>query len=88
MDKKILEGVLKDAGKLKDGAYQLDSGGGHGLLVSAGSAITTLDDVTKVELCATHLVAHTARGERYFLDLAVVLGVKLGAPKSDGAGFV
>ncbi len=88
MDKKTFESVLKDAGKLKDGAYLLGDGDGQGLLLSAGSSMVTLEQVKRVELRAGYLVAETQKKERYYLDLSLVMGLKVGAPPSEGAGFV
>ena len=88
MTKKGLEDLLKHAAELKDGAYQLDSGTSNGMLISAGGAMVTVENVVKMKLGAGYVDAETKKGERYLVDLACVIGVKLGTPPVEGAGFV
>ena len=88
MTKKGLEDMLKDAAEFKDGAYHLSPGTNNGMLISAGGAMVTVERVVKLTLGAGYLDAETNKGERYLLDLACVVGLKLGTPPMEGAGFV
>ena len=88
MTKKALEDLLKEAARLEDGTYHLEPGASNGLLLSAGGTMVTLEQLVKVVLHAGYLMAETRKGERYLLDLGCVMGIKVGAPPVDGAGFV
>lgn len=88
MTKKGLEDLLKQTARLEDGAYHLDAGASNGLLLSAGGTMETLDQLIKVELHAGHVEAETRKGDKYLVDLAHVMGLKIGAPPVEGAGFV
>ena len=88
MQRDTLAEILKEAdGKpVAESSFRFEGGHGLSLLVTAGSALLTIDKVRDVSLKSGYMKVETGRGERYFVDLERLVGVRSHS-SSESAGF-
>lgn len=71
-----------------DGSRELPDGAHYTLLLSADGSLLPLPKVRGITLSAAHVTIRTAKGDRYLLDAAQIVGIKVGPESTEGTGFL